>query len=141
MNKAKKNLVLGILAVIVGLVCIFVIAPDRDKLKNRCTEKTSGVVTSVSETRDNEGGGSDYYITVEYEVGGKKYSDNLSTGTRVEYDETVTLWYNPDDPTECYIDGVTSSPFMFRLCGGVFIVVGALFTLVDGIKFIKLKNE
>ena len=140
MNKAKKNLVLGIIAVIVGLVCIFVIAPDRDKLKNRCTEKTSGVVTSVSETGDNDGGSS-YYITVEYEASGKKYSDNLSTGTRVEYDETVTLWYNPDDPTECYIDGVTSSPFMFKLCGGVFIVVGAMFTLVDGIKFIKLKNE
>ena len=129
-NNIKKDIVLGTLSIIVGLLCLLVFGPMRQARKDICTETTSGTVTMVS--RNDAGDSTSYDITVEYEIDGQKYTHRCSSGASAEIGETLTVWYDPADHNTCYVETVTSQPFMIRLAGIVFSAIG-VFTVIPAL--------
>ncbi|SDA27253.1 Protein of unknown function [Ruminococcus sp. YE71] len=122
MSKAKRDLIMGLICMIVGVLTATLIANGRDSRKSRCTAEVSGTAVSVMES--GTGDDRDYHVTVEYSVDGKTYSESLYTSRRVSEGSGVTVFYDPNEPSYCYLEGVSSSPSMFRIAGGAFAVVG-----------------
>ena len=122
----KKDMVMGALCVIVGLLCLLWFGPARQARKDVCTEYTIGTVTSVLRSSDPDSSSYSYNITVEYETDGQKHTYRGSSSASAEMGEELKVWYDPADPDTCYVEMITSQPFMIRLAGVVFTAVGAV---------------
>ena len=61
--------------------------------------KTEGIIVDYEEEH-NSGEENDYYPIVEYSVDGTTYTEKLdSSGNPKNLGNTITIYYNPDDPT------------------------------------------
>ena len=136
-NNIKKNLVLGIISIAVGLLCLLWFGPARQAKKDVCTESTVGTVTSVSRQSDATNGSYDYSVWVEFEIDGEKYQDHCISSAEVTEGENLTVWYDPADHSTYYVDTVTSPPFMFTLGGVVFTAIGVYMVISSLIKMKK----
>ena len=132
----KRHLVFGLFVVVLGLVLLFLVAGGRDARRRRCTASVTGTVTS-SFSNANDDGGYDYDLVVEYEIDGRKFRQNVYTSRRAERGESVTVRYDPDDYDTYYIEGLHTSPTMFRIAGIVFGLTGVYITAASLVFIIR----
>lgn len=115
--------------------------------KKICTQSTSAIVTQIDSKRETYRSNGKtkhrtvYYASFEYEVNGQKYSGREHTQSSTSKGDTISIFYNPDDPAE-YISSATMNgqgalktiSIVIKAIGGVIAVVG-LFKLVTGKQF------
>lgn len=100
-------------------------------LKERCTEQAQGLVTRVEEqvTRRRRGGRSvSYKVTAVFMTENQTvYSAHTTENVRsFEKGENVTVKYDPDSPSDCYIVGASGNyGTMFFIMSGVLVIMGA----------------
>ena len=113
----------GIIFLSVGLFSAVYMGTAQTRLEKRCTEKTIGVVTDYY--TEGSGDNTTYNITVEYVIDGRKITEKQSSKTAIGYSATKEVWYDPDDPSVVYIDGVDTPSYAWVICGSIFAVLGA----------------
>ncbi len=123
-----RHLVFGIVLIIVGLLLAFSFAESREKFVKQCTGEVYGKAVSVTRT-SRPRRGYDYNVTIEFEVDGRKYTEDCTSSSKVKEGESLRVCYDPDDPSVCYIPAVESSPFMIRLGGGFCAIVGLVMSI------------
>ena len=125
-----RNLVLSIVCIVFGL---FMLVSGVKKLK-RCTYKTVGRIidVSISEDKDEEGYLTNYYAPkFEYEVNGQIFQGvgdkNYRSERSVKIGGNINVYYNPENPSDCYTKGGGKSQ---PIIGAVATVLGVaiLFT-------------
>lgn len=133
MSAKAKSTYLMIAGFILCLLGIFSALPSRNFLSAKdaaCTEETSGVVRDVSSFISISAGRM-YRVTLEYEVGGELLTLETTSRYSVDQDQNVTVYYNPEDPSEIYVqeleDSKTSRLFkniMMIIIGGFVVYLG-----------------
>lgn len=115
-----------------------------NKLKKACTEKTTGIVTSVEdyETRGSYNKPNRYYrAIVTYEVPGSDIQYTLATEHRKETfteGEQLTVMYDPNDVNSAYaLEEFRDLGKSMALGSFIFFGFGLLF-LISGIKEMKI---
>ncbi|MEV0385848.1 DUF3592 domain-containing protein [Nonomuraea sp. NPDC050643] len=106
-------------------------------------ERTDGTVVSLiartTTTRGSDGharSGTSYYPTVEFAVGGRRYTFVSSTGGNPpshKEGESVPVAYDPDDPSDARIASFGSAFLAPLIVGGL----GAVFTPIGAVLFVK----
>lgn len=134
---AVRRVVFGLIIMAVGLFFALFWADKTNGTKSSCTETVSGTVTSVSQIGSGED--KSYRIEIEYIINGEKHSYSRTSSKYLDEGESVTVHYDPDDHNTVYVDKLSTSPFMFRLVGGVFALVGLWNAVINFIAFKKGK--
>lgn len=116
-------LVLAVVFIVSGLMLLFVLASSREKVWKRCTAEVYGNAVGVTRTSRSRGGFY-YNFTLEFEVDGRKYTDNYTECPEVEEGERLRILYDPDDPSVHCVPVVDTSPLLTRLTGAVLILIG-----------------
>ena len=95
------------------------------RMERICSAHTPGCITEYVYRSLNKGGQRSWHPTVTYSVGSQRYTKASSYGTgtkRYEVGDEVTVWYAPDNPSYCYIEGYGASTTLQK----VFILIAIL---------------
>jgi len=118
---------IGISFIIAGIVFMVVLPKKAESKIERCTADTVGTVTECVERYDDDG--TTYDLTIEYKVDGKSYTEIANQGENRNIGYEYQIHYNPDDPNDCVIDGVTATPKTLRIFGLAIMIIGIVVTL------------
>lgn len=139
MVKAKINLILPWLFIIVGLVILTVILtvyiPDVIKINSYI--ETKGRVVDVIENRDSSK--FSYWIVVEYTVENQVYQYTQKYGTnpaREGIGNVIKVWYKENNPS----DATIAPDYSLPLVGGVVCIVSIIMGITLLIKFYRNKK-
>ena len=126
--KAKaKSTYLIVAGFIICLLGIFSALPNGNSASvkdSNCTEETSGVVREVSRYNSISAGRM-YRITLEYEAGGERLTLETTSRYSVDQDQNVTVHYNPEDPSEIYVEELEDSKANRFFKNIMMIIIGA----------------
>jgi len=132
-------LIFSVIFIAAGVFCTITGIKHIVKLKNGGFNETEATITKIEsyEVSDSDASGgyrTEYNITVEFTVDGKKFV-TLLNDTPKEFHEGMTLKvvYDKNDPNEVYLPGNTGSFIMIGL-GIIGIIAGAgvLFRRIRG---------
>ena len=109
--------------VMLGIVIVLnaVSAVNKVRLDSECTEETVCTVTEVEVHRTSKNGGK-YTVRFAYTVDGEEYEFKDRTSAKYKAGDEVTLYYDPDDPSDAYVD---VSPKKTLYVEGMLITVSA----------------
>ena len=129
----KIRRIFAIVFIIVGFIlCIGGISNNitQKKKESRCTQTTRAEIIDVSSKIKRSGSRRHrtrrtyYYPTVVYEADGKSYRYLSEEGSTTSFSEGthLVLHYNPNNPSECYIERLTKN-YVTSIFSGVFMIV------------------
>ncbi|MBP3808651.1 MAG: hypothetical protein ILA13_09740 [Eubacterium sp.] len=126
-SEIDKRQLIGIIIAFLGLMWLIIVPISVKATQAKCTETTQGYVDSY-----HDGGGliSHNKITVKYFADGSPHYYHTSTSSSHYTGEDVTVHYNPNKYSKCYVDGVTDSPLQEALWGLLAIVIGVVEVIV-----------
>lgn len=127
MNTKARSTYLIVAGFIICLLGIFAALPNGNSasVKNsNCTEETTGVVLEVS-SYNSITAGRMYKVTLEYEAGGESRTLETTSRYSVDQDQSVTVHYNPEDPSEIYVEELEDSKVNRMVKNVIMIVIGA----------------
>lgn len=131
--------------ILVGLVIIIIgigIIISNVLKKKRCTGVTSATIVDISRERNYDRGqrygdsgfsvGSRSNISLfpiyEYQIDGVTYTQKSNQSVRMAFvGQNVELHYNPNNPQDIY----TNKNIMPIIMGGIFVIFGIVFTLIN----------
>lgn len=126
-------LLAGVGLMVLGVV-LYVLKIGR---RNKCTSKTVGKIVGVHEDVDTDEDGFHsytYQAVYEYEVDGKTYK---GMGGPLQHKESkipvggnITIYYDPKDPQEHYLNGGKGTPPPF---GAMAFVCGVALTIIAAV--------
>ncbi len=128
--------VIGVIMIAFGLFVALVLAGKQEKLQKRCTGETTGKIVSVSVHYDSDNN-AEYSYRIEYEVNGKKITDESETSRSVSEGETYTVMYDPDKPDDHYVKEFSGSPKTIRYVGFGASGIGLIFAAVGIIRLMR----
>lgn len=126
-SEIDKKQLSGIIIAFLGLMWLIIVPISVKATQAKCTETTQGYVDSY-----HDGGGliSHNKVTVKYFADGSPHYYHTSTSSSHYTGEDVTVHYNPNKYSKCYVDGVTDSPLQEALWGLLAIVIGVVEVIV-----------
>lgn len=127
MSAKVKSTYLMIAGFIICLLGIYSAMPNGNAttVKNvNCTEETSGVVREVS-SYNSISAGRMYRVTLEYEAGGEPLTLETTSRYSVDQDQNVTVHYNPENPSEIYVEELEDSKANRLVKNVIMIAIGA----------------
>lgn len=109
------------IAAILMINCL-IIKIGNHNLEKRCTETTTGRITSVNES--NKTG--ELLCTLEYSVNGRNYKTSFNSVDTSYVNDEVEVYYNPDKPEETVFKKRTDSTnTMFALILAVVLIIAS----------------
>ena len=127
MKSKVKSTYLIVAGFIICLLGIYSAMPNGNatSVKNsNCTEETSGVVREVS-SYNSISAGRMYRVTLEYEAGGEPLTLETTSRYSVDQGQSVAVHYNPEDPSEIYVEELEDSKANRLVKNIIMIVIGA----------------
>ncbi len=131
--------IMGVLFIVWGISFKY----TTNRLVNKCTSQCKGILVKLKEIKiyHSDSDSKRWYPIksdvpiYEYEVQGKKYTIKGTNGHGFKIGDVVQINYNPENPSECYIDGYSFKLWIVLLIFGIiFIIMTLLFYFL--IKFI-----
>jgi hypothetical protein len=147
-----KSFIIGGIAIALGVVLIItgnMMQREQEHLQQVCTANTEGFVfgfTVIGEIINDEDY-RQYKPIFQYEAGGRIYIKEHEFSKEEDKlpfikGQTVTIWYNPDNPDEYYLTEllVTETGNIVMKWFSIFLIVFGMFPIVfNGIKYLKKK--
>lgn len=125
-------MVCGVIFIVFGLVSIFVFGRlDEQKIK-RCSKETKAVVVRIKEKGKAEDKSLEYVTDLVYTVDEQEYKVRYTLDKDLKMDTKIKLKYNPDDPSEHYIEGIDKTGGSSRVIGAVAIGAGLIVMAISG---------
>ena len=117
------RIICGVITIIVGIVVAFVFTSQQQELALRCTEPTVATVSSCEE-KYRQDDDPVYEVALDYEAGGRKYRHKMNSSSKYDVGEQLNIKYDPDEPTECVLNGAERMKPVMMIFGGVIILIG-----------------
>ena len=130
----------GLILIIFGIVMLVI------NMKNQNYIKTDSTVIDVKLTQeayvDNDGNQveAEYSATVKYNVDGKDYTDTLDNVGKHDIGDTITIYYNPNDPSQITQTKSIILPIVI-IVGGIASLTGGIISAVNAVKRHKKMKE
>ena len=136
--KTKKTLAISVLCIALSLLIQIVFISRTQGLKERCTEYTHGVITSAHQVG---GGDGDYKYEYElvYVTEDGRYESSGSTSSYISTGHGVKVFYDPDNPSFCYVPSLDKSLEIQSMTAGVLMMSGCIGLLVGLVLFLRRK--
>ncbi|HAG68994.1 MAG TPA: hypothetical protein DCL38_03360 [Lachnospiraceae bacterium] len=131
---------LGPAMVMGGIIIAVVMGGRTDQKLRRTTAETTGYVTSSYYEYDSDGDSS-YSITVEFEADGTVYSRTRDLSSDKKKGTPYIVRYNPDDPSEFYIEDFDRSSGQIRMLGILISAAGVPLTIVGLSRWVRGKRK
>ena len=131
---------LGPAMVMGGIIIAVVMGGRTDQKLRRTTAETTGYVTSSYYEYDSDGDSS-YSITVEFEADGTVYSRTRDLSSDKKKGTSYIVRYNPDDPSEFYIEDFDRSSGQIRMLGILISAAGVPLTIVGLSGWVRGKRK
>ncbi len=125
-------MIFGGLLIVFGLISIFLLSRLDDKRIQRCTERTDAVVVKIKQKGKVEDKSAEYVTDFEYTIDDNVQTSRYTLRTDMGMGTKVTLNYNPEDPSEYYIDGIDKNSNNSRITGIIAIAVGLVVVVIAG---------
>ena len=139
-NTARFFIPVGLILIIFGIIMLVI------NIKNQNYIKTDSTVIDVKLTQeayvDNEGNQveAEYSATVKYMVDGKDYTDTLDNVGKYNIGDTITIYYNPSDPSQITQTKSIILPIVL-IVGGIASFTGGIISAVNAVKRHKKMKE
>lgn len=127
------GVIVGIGLIVLGILFMTVISKNAADLQKRCTAETTGKVIDTVEKYDTDNGGTTYDTTISYEVDGKSYEEYFNIAEKRDNGYEYNVKYNPENPEECFIEGVSATSGFLRIFGIITTVIGVIVMICSGI--------
>ena len=131
------GVIVGIGLIVLGILFMTVISKNAADLQKRCTAETTGKVIDTVEKYDTDEGGTTYDTTISYEVDGKSYEEYFNIPDRKDNGYEYNVKYNPDNPEECFVEGVSATSGFLRIFGIITMVIGVIVMICSGIAALR----
>lgn len=125
-NKVKATYLI-VAGFIICLLGIYSALPNGNSVSakhSNCTEETSGVVREVS-SYNSISAGRMYRVTLEYEAGGESRTLETTSRYSVDQGQSVAVHYDPEDPSEIYVEELEDSKANRMVKNIIMIAIGA----------------
>lgn len=136
-KKTKK--IIMIFFLIVDIVIFALLFSNWNDTKNfmKNAIKTEATITKIDEK--HHGGDTDYLVYVSYYVDGKSYNEELNSySSSMREGNKVTIYYNPNNPSEIRSNDNSFDEIILLLYGYLFILIPLIFFVIN---FIKKRKE
>lgn len=130
----------GVILIAFGILVLVI------NLKNQNYLKTDATVTDVKMTQeaylDNDGNQveAEYSATIKYTVDGKDYTGTLDNVGKYNIGDTITIYYNPSDPSQITQIKSLILPIVL-IVGGMAALTGGIISAVNAVKRHKKMQE
>ncbi len=106
----------------------------------KSAKKTEATITRINE-RYHGDGDSDYDVYVSYFVDGKSYNEELNTyNSSMREGKNVTIYYNPDNPSEIMSGDSSFIVIIFLIIGSIFVLIPLIWFTINFRKKRKKKR-
>ena len=139
MNSIKTFLItLGI--ILIGFsIYLFISDNDhKDYIKIESTVSKTELVKE--EVTDEEGNHEEaiYKVFVQYNINGDEYDTELGEMSGYKVGDTISIIYNPNDPTEIYQQANIIANIVLLVIGGFSLMLGIVVAIINKVKERKL---
>ena len=130
----------GLILIIFGIFVLVI------NMKNQNYIKTDSTVIDVKQTQeaytDSEGNivEAEYSAIVKYTVDGKEYTDTLDNVGKYNIGDTISIYYNPSDPSQITQTKSLILPIVL-IVGGIASLTGGIISAVRAVKRHKKMKE
>lgn len=138
---ARFFIPLGIILIAFG-ICMFIINTN-----NKNYIKIEAVVSKIELIEESHYDANDTYVEatynvyVKYNVDGKEYNEELGEFSTYKENDRITIYYNPDDPSQITQTKSLILPIAF-IIGGCVSLVGGIISAANAIKrYNKMKEQ
>ncbi len=137
---ARFLIPVGLILTIFGIVMLVI------NIKNQNYIKTESTVIDVKMTQeayvDNDGNQveAEYSATVKYTVDDKDYTDTLDNVGKHNIGDTITIYYNPNNPSQITQTKSIILPIVI-IVGGIASLTGGIISAVNAVKRRKKMKE
>ncbi|ADU22867.1 hypothetical protein [Ruminococcus albus] len=129
--KQKVFLIISLLIMFTGIFISTFGANNREKQIRKCTVETDATVTKVQGPNDD----GESEITA-YFMAGTKYIIRFSTYGSMETGETFSIKYDPNDPMNYVISGLTDDNIPEKAHGYLLTKMGLILSVISVILYI-----
>ena len=140
-STARFFIPLGIVLIIFGTIMFTINKENQNYIK---TEAIVSKTELVEEAYINENGDNieaTYKVYVKYTVDGKKYNQELGELSGYKENQKITIYYNPEDPSQITQTKTLILPIVFIIVGLVSFVGGIVSGLNAIKKYKKMKEQ
>ena len=130
----------GIILIICGIIFTNATVKNKDYIK---TESTVTKVELEEEAHRDASGNpveATYILTLQYTVGGKTYESELGGMSERKVGDKMTIYYNPDDPSQITQTKSLIIPLVMTVAG-IAALVGGILSAVNTVKRYKRMKE
>ena len=138
---ARFLIPLGIILIIFGIVFM------NSSIKNKDYIKTEATVTNVEvyEEAHRDSNGHDveatYSVDLKYTVNGKEYNSDLDGVSKYNTGDKMTIYYNPEDPSQITQTKSVIIP-MAMIAAGIVAIVGGVLSGMNAVKrYNRMKQQ
>lgn len=142
-KNAKKNFILPIIFIVVGLIFLVIIGMFGSNFKNKNNKLDAQInADNIEWVEDRDDDGITYKPVYYYEIDGVEYtcSSNISSNSR---SAKGIVYFNTNNPSECLTDYEKSNSKLFlvvMILPVVFIIIGGVI-LIKNIKKIRIMKQ
>ena len=139
-HTARFFIPVGLILIIFGVVMFCI------NMKNQNYIKIDSTVTEVNKIQeaylDTDGNQveAEYSATVKYTVDGKEYTNTLDNVGKLNVGDTMTIYYNPDNPSEITQTNSIIIPIVIVVIG-IASLTGGIISAVNAVKRNKKMKE
>ena len=130
---ARALVPIGLILIIFGVIMFSINQKNKDYIEIKSTVSNVVVVEEAHEDADGNTVDATYNVTVKYTVGEKEYESQLDNVSKYNIGDTVTIYYNPKDPSQITMTKSIILPIILVVVGVIAFVGG----IISGVKTIK----
>lgn len=138
---ARALIPIGLILVIFGIIMFVINNKNKDFIEITSTVSNVELVEEAhTDTEGNEVPAS-YNVTVKYTVDDKEYEAILDNTSKYDVGDKMTIYYNPNDPTQITQTKSIIIPIVLVSVGAI-ALVGGIISVINAIKrYKKLKEQ
>ena len=132
-STARFFIPFGLILIIFGIIVFNINSKNQNYLK------VDAIVSSVELTQeaydDTDGNRVEalYSASIKYTVDGKEYNETLDNVSKYDVGDKVTIYYNPDDPSQITQTKSMILPIVM-IVGGIAALTGGIISIVNVVK-------
>ena len=132
-NTARFFIPLGLILIIFGIIVFNINTKNQNYIKTEAT--VSNVEISEEAYTDVNGDyvEATYNVTINYTVDSKNYSNTLENVSKYKKGEKVSIYYNPNDPSQITQSKSLILPIII-VVAGIGSLIGGIISLINSIK-------
>ena len=138
---ARTLIPIGLITIVFGVFMFIISSKNQNYIKTEATVSNVVEIENTYTINDNESGVEKIYnVDLKYTVDSKEYDGTLDNVSKYNVGDKITIYYNPDDPSQITQTISLILPIIIT-AGGALALVGGIISGMNSIKKYKQMKE